>query len=362
MHTGGVARSPAEVTGPWLTEILHRSGDLAADHRVAGVTYQPVGHGLMSDSFRFHVSYDVASRHAPGTLVGKFAAVDPTSKATAATYDLYRTELRFYQELAPTLDVHTPRVVHADIDLATHDFTLLMEDQSPARTVDQLKGCALEDCKAALRELARLHGPRWNDPHLENIEWLRRRTQATQDMAETVFPGAVDGFLQRYRDRIENEYAEIIARFRSVWPVVIRDTRSPRSIVHTDFRPDNLLFDVREQQGSVVVLDWAGVLHTSGLLDVGYFIGSSLAEDARREHERELVHVYFSELSQYRLGNYDFDACWLDYRRFPFFGLYTGLIAPMLVQRTERSDALFVQMARKFCHQIATLDSFSLWR
>lgn len=361
MHKGGVARGPTAVDGPWLTSVLRRSGDLGPEINVVGISYEGVGNGLMSDSFRFRLDYDAVPGGAPRTLVGKFAAADPTSKSTAAKYELYRTELRFYEHLAKTVDVHTPRVIHADIDLDTHDFTLVMEDQAPARAVDQLQGCATEDCRSALRELARLHGPRWNDPALNEIDWLQARTALMREMAVTVFPQAVDEFLRRYGSLVEPEYVGLIERFAHVWPALLRDTKSPRTIVHTDFRPDNLLFDVHGREGTVVVLDWAGIQHTSGLLDVGYFIGSALPENLRRTHERDLVRHYFSELSKYPLGNYDFEACWLDYRRFPFFGLYTGLIAPMLVERTRRSDALFVQMARKFCDQIATLDSLSLW-
>lgn len=357
-----VARTPAELDGTRLTAMLRSTGTIAPMQSIIGVRHERIGNGLMSDSFRLFLDYDGEPVEAPHTLVGKFAAADPTSKATAAQLQLYRTELRFYEHLAHTVDVRCPRVFYSDIDLQTHDFVLLMDDQAPARAIDQITGCSLGECRNALRELARLHGPRWNDPQLAEIDWLQERTTIMYAVADQLLPKAVSFFLEHYRERLQPGDIELIEGFVPLWPRILRDTASPKTLVHTDFRPDNLLFDVRGEIGSVVVLDWAGIQYASGLLDVGYFIGSALSIEQRRAHERELVAAYFDELRRYPLGGYDWDACWQDYRRFPFFGLFTSLIAPMMVERTERSDVLFVQMAQKFCDQIASQGSVSAWK
>lgn len=355
-----VARTPSDADGPWLGEVLRRAKLMGNAHEIHLASYARVGNGMMSDTFRFSLEHRDRAASVT-TLVGKFAAANATSRSTAVKLGLYATEINFYRHLAHTVDVRTPKIWYAEIDEATHDFTLIMEDQAPARAVDQLHGCSLEDCESALRELARLHGPRWNDPALARIAWFRDRLTLVRELVDTGFADMVAGFLDRYGSLINKDCVPVIDRFSKAWPLVLRDTRSPRTIAHTDFRPDNLLFDVHGERGSVVVLDWAGILNTSGLLDVAYFIGSALTSEQRRSHERDLVKVYFSELSKYPLAGYDFDACWLDYRRFPFFGLYTGVSAALMVERSERSDALFVQMVHKFCDQVLTLDSLPLW-
>ena len=42
---------------------------------------------------------------------------------------------------------------------------------------DQMRGCSPADIEAAIDELVLLHGPRWGDPTLLDIEWLNRSTR-----------------------------------------------------------------------------------------------------------------------------------------------------------------------------------------
>ncbi|RRC07793.1 hypothetical protein EIA17_25600, partial [Escherichia coli] len=88
------------------------------------------------------------------------------SRRSGSAHTLYIREVAFYRELAATVAIHTPRPILAEIDPATDDFTLILEDLAPARPGDQLAGCAIEDCLTAMREAAALHAPRWNDPTL----------------------------------------------------------------------------------------------------------------------------------------------------------------------------------------------------
>ncbi len=67
-------------------------------------------------------------------MVAKLPAVGGASRATALALRSYENEVRLYQELAPDLTVRTPRLFHADIDVTTADFVLLLEDLAPART------------------------------------------------------------------------------------------------------------------------------------------------------------------------------------------------------------------------------------
>ncbi len=59
---------------------------------------------------------------------------------------------------------------------ASGDFVLVLEDMTPAEQGDQITGCDVATAELAVRELARLHGPRWNDPTLDDLDWLTRRT------------------------------------------------------------------------------------------------------------------------------------------------------------------------------------------
>lgn len=356
----GVAATPDRVDAAWLNSVLHAAGVIGTEV-VTAVSFESVGHGMMSDSFRFTVTYDRPSATAPATVVGKFAAADPTSKATATEYEIYQGEVGFYRDTAATIEAHVPPAYFAQIDTATSNFTIIMEDQAPARVVDQMDGCSIADAVTAVREVARLHGPRWNDPTLANIPWLQRRL-AMDDKMFTRLPGYAEGFLERYADQLDSANTTAVKLLPVLYPQVLRYTRSPQTLLHGDYRLDNLLFDVKGETGSVVMLDWGTVTRASGLTDVSYFIGASLSAPERHDHERELVREYFDELSKYPIGAYDWNTCWADYVRFAFLGLFTAVVAPMIVERSERADKLFLDMLRNYTEQMNVLGTFAAWQ
>ena len=132
-----IADAPEAITPAWLTDALVRGGFLS-DARVTDAVLRPLGTGQMSDSLRVELTYD-RSTDAPTTLVAKLPAADPTSRTTALSLRNYEKEVRFYQQLAPTLPMRTPAVYHADIDVTTAAFVLLLEDLAPAVQGDQLE-------------------------------------------------------------------------------------------------------------------------------------------------------------------------------------------------------------------------------
>jgi hypothetical protein len=145
-----IADTAEALTPEWLTGALAGVLDGAA---VAGVSATPVGTGQMCDSVRLALTYDRPAPEAPGSVIAKLPAADPQSRATGLSLRSYETEVRFYQQLAPQLGIRTPRAYHADIDVTTGSFVLLLEDMAPARQGDQLAGCTLIEATAALDQL-----------------------------------------------------------------------------------------------------------------------------------------------------------------------------------------------------------------
>ena len=86
----------------------------------------------------------------------------------------YRAEIRFYQQIASTVAVRTPYCHHAEID-DSGDFVLVMEDLAPAVPGDQIAGCTPPQARAAVVNLAGLHGPRWCDATLLDVVRLDHR-------------------------------------------------------------------------------------------------------------------------------------------------------------------------------------------
>ena len=139
---------PEQVTAPWLTDVLRRAGALDGAVAVTAFDCEVVGTGQMADSFRLSPHYDRETAVAPASVVGKFTAADDTSRSTGITMRTSEVEVRFYQEVAATVGVRTPRCYHADVDPATAEFVLILEDLAPARAGDQVAGCSLDQAGA----------------------------------------------------------------------------------------------------------------------------------------------------------------------------------------------------------------------
>lgn len=355
-----VAATPQQLDVQWLTQILQQAGTIAPSQALDTIDYHRVGNGLMSDSFRFNLRYKGDALGCPQSIIGKFPATNPTSRATGTQSGVYVGEIGFYKHLAGTIKTRVPRTYYAELDPATVDFTLLMEDQSPGRSVDQIGGCSIQDCATALREVTGLHGPHWGNASLpQTSAWMQPRI-AFDDTVIAMLPTIGSAFLERYSQTLEPAYIESVQKFIKVYPRVLKDGRSPRTAIHGDFRLDNMIFDAKGAVGTATILDWGTASFASGLNDVSFFIAASLTQEQRRTSEEELLRGYYDELMRYDI-NYSWDECRTDYRRFSFHGIFTAVFAPMMVERTERSDILFMQMVRKYSDQLRDLDSFKLW-
>jgi len=354
-----IAVTPEALSADWLTAALRSAGHLHHQD-VVEVTRQPIGTGQMCDCYRLTLRYD-GEASAPTSLVAKLPAADETSRSTARALRLYETEVDFYQQLAPHLPVRTPQVFYADQDIEATSFVLLLEDLAPAQPGDQLVGCSPDEAAIALSELVRLHAPRWGDESLSTLEWLHKDPSARGDSMVGFLPTLWDRFAERYADVLEPEVRQAGAMlFAHLADFYLADTE-PWTIVHGDYRLDNILFDPAGN-GSVAVVDWQLCSHGPALHDVAYFIGAGLPTDVRRRVEHDLLRAYFDELIAAGVTGYGWDRCWLDYRRGAWSGLIIAVASATLVERTDRGDQLFLSMATRHAHHALDLDAAALLR
>ncbi len=341
-----------DVTSEWLSSVL--GGDAGP------VTSQRIGDGHIGVNVR--IAMPDADGHLPRSVVVKLPATDETSLATAAMLRHYERETRFYTELAATVDMRAPACFHGDWTAATNAFVLVLEDMAPATQGDQLTGCSLDQARDAVRELAKLHGPRWDDPTLYELDWIEHDTGDDADagsglamMWQMLFPG----FAATYRSHLSAEEFELAERFGAVIPVWRGGRTGPKAITHGDYRLDNMLFATAQGGPPVTVVDWQTPAHGSPITDLSYFIGAGLLPPDRRVHERELVGVYLEALAAYDI-TLDEAWVWEQYRRDTFAGLTVAAMASQIVTLNDRSEAMFGAMAQRHLRQALDLDSFSL--
>jgi hypothetical protein len=354
-----IADTPDAMTPAWFTEALRRSGRLR-DGEVTAVDLRPIGTGQMSDSFRITLRY--AGGEGPATMIAKLPAADETSRATAVSLHNYENEVLFYQQLAPNLPIHTPTVYYTDIEPGTPHFVLLLEDMAPARAGDQLRGCSPDEARVAVGELVGLHAPRWGDPALASLDWLAGDRVERRDFMLVLLPQLWEGFGQRYGDVYGHEVALAAGALFDELPGYLGADTEPWTIVHGDYRLDNLLFDPTPGHQPVTVVDWQTCAVGPGLNDVAYFIGAGLLPGDRAANEEELVRSYHDGLLASGVQDYDWERCWRDYRRGTWSGVIMAVAASMLVERTDRGDEMFMTMAARHARHALDLDAVDLLR
>jgi hypothetical protein len=351
---------PEQVTAPWLTDVLRRAGALDGAAAVVAFDGEVVGTGQMADSFRLRPHYDREGTGAPASVVGKFTAADETSRATGIAMRTSEVEVRFYQEVASTVGVRTPRCHHADVDPATAEFVLILEDLAPARAGDQVAGCSVDQAALALTELAALHAPRWGDQGLEALDWLNRRTAESNELGAQLLPVLFDGFAARYGEVLDDAVLDVGRRLMPVIDAYLHHQPRPWTVQHADYRLDNLMFGTSDGGPPLAVVDWQTVVLGPGVADVSYFLGAGPSVDDRRRHEERLVGEYHDALVAGGVEGYSSDACFADYRRYAYAGYLMAVGASMMVERTARGDEMFLTMARRHAAQIDDLRSHEL--
>ncbi len=86
-------------------------------------------------------------------------------------------------------------------------------------------------------------------------------------------------------------------------------------LVHGDYRLDNMLFGAQDAPRRFVAVDWQTVGWGPVMTDASYFLGSSLTVEDRRANEEALVREYYDALHAHGVRGFDWEQCWLGYRR-----------------------------------------------
>lgn len=346
-----IVDDPTELTAEWLTGALHSAG---IDADVASIGFEPVGTGQLGSCYRMTIAY--GRGQGPERLVVKLPSTDPSSRAAVAAG--YRTEVEFYRRLASTLEIRTPECWFADISDDGTRFTLLMEDLAPAQQGDQITGCSVEQAIEAARNVARLHGPSWNRPEFLALDWLMPRVNTTAAMTGAFLADATKAFVARYP--LEAAHAEVLEEFAGRFTIWAQGRLEPFSLVHNDYRLDNLLFAPPGVSGPVAAVDWQVLTVGLPARDLAFLVATGLEVEERRRSERTVLSEYHQALCAGGVEGYSAERCWEDYRYALFQAPLITVLGAYVARPTERGDRMFTVMARRACSAIRDLDALSL--
>lgn len=331
------AMAPEEITSEWLSEKLGADVSITGERRI--------GDGLVGMNIRYELAVP-ASSDLPTSIIAKLPSPDPTSRATGIALRNYEREVKFYDQIAPTVDIRVPRCFHGEWHESDGDFVLLLEDLSPGEQGNQVTGCSAEMSRRAVLELARLHGPRWADSALDDIEFLSRRGPGDGEQLQMIWTMFAPGFFATYSKYLDSEGIGLIERFGERIPSWIEGHTLPNTVTHGDYRLDNLMFASEAGGYPIAAVDWQTPGHGSASGDVSYFLGAGPLPEVRRDIERGLVDEYLGALAEYGVDVDDAEF-WRQYCRDAYAGIIMSVAASQLVGGNERSEAMFAAMATR---------------
>jgi hypothetical protein len=332
------------ITVDWLTEQLRRAGH--RDAKVRDFSAERIGTGQIGKCIRYTLDLEGAGPNTPTSLVGKFPSDDPTSRATGIALNSFIKEVSFYQKLQRRVLIMTPDCYYAEIEGQGPEFMLLLEDLRPAEQGDQLAGCSAKIADRAVQELVGLHAPSWCEPDMCDYDWLGRPTPETAAFGRDLYASQLPAFLERFSECLEPDEAEIIASVAQS-DKLFDSGEGPQTLVHVDYRLDNLLINERRDPPLICAVDWQSITVGNPLSDVAYFLGAGMQTEHRRTHEERIVEDYYEAMCDGGITDYSWEQCWADYRRGTFAGFLVTVIAAPLVEQTERGDEMFTAMARR---------------
>src|ERR1700759_1203450 len=350
-HTDNVVERPGDLTADWLTAAV------GAGH-IADFSVERIGTGQMSECYRVQLAYvdSAGSDGRPESVVLKVAATDPMSRQTGVGLGLYQREVCFYRDLAPRLHGPVAPCYHAAFDASAGIFDVLLGDANPAVVGDEIRGATVAQAELAVTELARLQGPLLGDTTLADAPWLRRDTPLNQGLITALHAGFVD----RYGDRIAPQHRMVCERLVGGFDAYLAEEAAEgriQGLVHGDYRLDNMLFGAIGAERPLTVVDWQTVTWGPAMTDLAYFVGCALPAAERRTHYDALLQAYHAALGPD--APISVDDVRDGVRRQSFFGVMMAIVSSMLVERTERGDAMFMTMLQRHCEHVLDVDALA---
>jgi aminoglycoside phosphotransferase (APT) family kinase protein len=342
----GVVTSVDQLSPEWLSRALGTE--------VRRVTVEQIGTGQTSSTYRLELDAD----DVPTTMVAKLAEGEEAARRRVVL--AHRSEVGFYTRLSERMALSTPRCFYGSITEDGSSFTLLLEDLAPRRPGRQVEGCSPEQAIQAVRTVAALHAASWQDPSSLELDFVIPLTRERAEFLGGLVRTSTVRFIERFGDRLgaqDPDTLEAMAEAIVDWQL----SRPQRfSLIHGDFRLDNLMFSPGGD--GVVAVDWQTLTVAFPARDLSYFLGTALQVEDRRVNEQQLVDAYHDELLSRGVAGYSATECFEDYRLAQLHGPMITVLGVMTSAEALEPEAeeMFISMATRTCAAIRDLGSLSL--
>jgi len=341
-----------EISAPWLNDVL-RSAGILRQAAVRAVDVHAIGEGVgfLSGRARVIITYDQPEASAPATVVIKLPASIKAGADFAVSTHAYEREIRFYREVAPRTPIRVPRMFATIMEPADNVFILVMEDLKDLAAGDQVAGMTRAQILAAVQTVAPLHAQWWNAdprqlPWVPSVEQQLTMLSLTPEAIRTAWPH----FLESFGDRLPPGGRALGERIiKHLDGILAAFTKGNRTLVHFDYRADNLFIDDLASKAPIVVVDWQLTMWGLGAYDVARLAGGSILPAERGGHHEEIVARWHLGLLAGGVTGYSQEQAWHDYR----LSAIVAMLNPVLVHYMfktggERGNALGASMTERF--------------
>lgn len=300
-----------DITVEWLNQALAEGGVVDAAVDSIRIELMDPSKGLIGDLASVYPTY--ADGSGPEAFAIKLPAASADSRRIGDMLNAYLREVAFYRHVAPqSPDIRVPRCFYAGEDLASGRWAIVLEFIE-ADEFDVFAGADPGQAAAAIDALADFHAVWWNAE--TRFEWMPGFDSTGVGGLQPLWLKSLPSFVDRYRGVLPGATAEWVLRFApqlTEWSA--RAAQEPLTMVHSDYRIDNLLF----QGADVTMIDWQTAMRAPAAMDLSCFITTSLDVEVRRRDEDSYIDRYLQRLEHngvevdrdWFLRSYDENILW----------------------------------------------------
>jgi len=355
-----IPRSPGEITAAWLTDALRSTGAIDRAN-ITSVTHERIGAGagFLGQLAKLTLTYDRDEPGAPRSLVAKLPALDPAGREIGNLFRFYEREIRFYEDIASSLEMGVPKRYYSAMDVAGDEYLLLLEDLAPAVVGDEAAGISVAQAELAIDNLSTFHAGWWESPALQALDWMPFVNAPVHQSAQQSYQEAWAPFCEAFGEKLSPRILAIGDEMREhVIDLLNYLERRPRTIIHGDFRGDNVFYGDGEARKRFYAIDWQISSRGRGVFDIAYFLCTSVDPAIRRQHEMRLIRAWYDRIAATNdLSGYPFDEAVDDYRVSALYmHVYTVIALGTLDFANERGLMLFNEWLRRRTMAIEELD------
>jgi aminoglycoside phosphotransferase (APT) family kinase protein len=206
---------------------------------------------------------------------------------------------------------------------------------------DQLAGMSAQQARFSLERLAAAQMQWWDAADLGELTWLPLFSDAIVKQMVRVYrdrwPDFVDlhaGYLPPGARRLGECIGVQLER------LLDELSRPPVTVVHGDFRAENLLFGSAGYLDAVAVIDWQICGRGRGAFDMAYLLCQSMTVADRRDHEIDIITGWHNALVLGGLRGYSFVDVLGDYRRAALLCIAWAVVGAALERPAGRARLL----------------------